>query len=236
MFLAIVAVSPSLLGLDLPRPRRDRPRRHEPADRRVRRRRDDEADRGAADDAQLRRLHPMTSAAPTAGPVRRGSTPGPRMTVDRAPRGAGGRQGDPGRPARGALGIPHVATGDLFRAAVRDGSPIGLEARRYMERGQLVPDDITIRMLLERLAPARRGRRGHPRRLPAQPGPGRGARRGARRARREGRSRGQHRGPVRGPRPTPVRPLGLPRLRARLQRDAPTRRASAAAATWTGRR
>jgi adenylate kinase len=50
------------------------------------------------------------------------------------------------------LGIPHVATGDLFRAAVREGSPIGLEARRYMERGQLVPDDITVRMLLERLA------------------------------------------------------------------------------------
>ena len=50
------------------------------------------------------------------------------------------------------LGIPHVATGDLFRAAVRDGSPIGLEARRFMERGQLVPDEITIRMLLDRLA------------------------------------------------------------------------------------
>ncbi len=49
------------------------------------------------------------------------------------------------------VGIPHVATGDLFRAAVRDGSPIGLEARRFMERGQLVPDDITIRMLLGRL-------------------------------------------------------------------------------------
>jgi adenylate kinase len=49
------------------------------------------------------------------------------------------------------LGIPHVATGDLFRAAVRDGSPIGLAARRFMERGQLVPDDITIRMLLDRL-------------------------------------------------------------------------------------
>jgi adenylate kinase len=49
------------------------------------------------------------------------------------------------------LGMPHVATGDLFRAAVRDGSPIGLEARRFMERGQLVPDDITIRMLLDRL-------------------------------------------------------------------------------------
>jgi adenylate kinase len=49
------------------------------------------------------------------------------------------------------LGIPHVSTGDLFRTAVRDRSPIGLEARRYMERGQLVPDDITIQMLLDRL-------------------------------------------------------------------------------------
>ena len=50
------------------------------------------------------------------------------------------------------LAIPHVATGDLFRAAVRAGSAIGLEARRFMERGQLVPDEITVRMLLERLA------------------------------------------------------------------------------------
>lgn len=50
------------------------------------------------------------------------------------------------------LGIPHVATGDLFRSAVREGSAIGLEARRYMERGQLVPDEITVRMLLDRLA------------------------------------------------------------------------------------
>lgn len=48
--------------------------------------------------------------------------------------------------------IPHVSTGDLFRSAVRDGSPIGQEARRFMERGQLVPDEITIRMLLGRLA------------------------------------------------------------------------------------
>ena len=49
------------------------------------------------------------------------------------------------------LAVPHISTGDLFRAAVRDGSAIGLEARRYMERGQLVPDDITIEMLLARL-------------------------------------------------------------------------------------
>jgi adenylate kinase len=49
------------------------------------------------------------------------------------------------------LGLPHVATGDLFREAYRLGTPIGREARRYMDRGQLVPDDITIRMLLDRL-------------------------------------------------------------------------------------
>ena len=50
------------------------------------------------------------------------------------------------------LGLPHVATGDLFRSAVKEGTAIGLEARRYMERGQLVPDEITVKMLLDRLA------------------------------------------------------------------------------------
>jgi adenylate kinase len=49
------------------------------------------------------------------------------------------------------LGIPVVATGDLFRAAVRDGTPLGQEARRYMDAGQLVPDEITVRLLLDRL-------------------------------------------------------------------------------------
>ncbi len=50
------------------------------------------------------------------------------------------------------LGVATVATGDLFRAAVRDGTALGLEARRFMDAGQLVPDDITIRLLLDRLA------------------------------------------------------------------------------------
>ena len=49
------------------------------------------------------------------------------------------------------LGVPVVATGDLFRAAVRDGTPLGLEARRFMDAGQLVPDGITVRLLLDRL-------------------------------------------------------------------------------------
>lgn len=49
------------------------------------------------------------------------------------------------------LGIPVVATGDLFRAAVREGTPLGVEAKRYMDAGQLVPDEITVRLFLERL-------------------------------------------------------------------------------------
>jgi adenylate kinase len=49
------------------------------------------------------------------------------------------------------LGLQHVATGDLFRAAVRAGSAFGREAHGYMERGELVPDAITIEMLVERL-------------------------------------------------------------------------------------
>jgi len=53
---------------------------------------------------------------------------------------------------RDRLGIPHIATGDLFRAAIREGTPVGAEAKSYMDAGQLVPDDVTIRMLEERLA------------------------------------------------------------------------------------
>jgi adenylate kinase len=49
------------------------------------------------------------------------------------------------------LGLPHVATGDLFRAAVRAGTALGREAQRYMERGELVPDAITVDMLVERI-------------------------------------------------------------------------------------
>lgn len=51
-----------------------------------------------------------------------------------------------------ALGLPHVASGNLFREALRDGTPLGEEAREYMQRGELVPDDLTIQMVMERLA------------------------------------------------------------------------------------
>ncbi len=50
------------------------------------------------------------------------------------------------------LNAPHIATGDLFRAALSQGTPLGLEAKSYMDRGELVPDGVTVRMLLERIS------------------------------------------------------------------------------------
>jgi adenylate kinase len=52
------------------------------------------------------------------------------------------------------LGIAHIASGDLFREAASRGDEIGRKAKHYMERGILVPDEITIRMILERISAA----------------------------------------------------------------------------------
>jgi adenylate kinase len=49
------------------------------------------------------------------------------------------------------LGVTHIAAGDLFRENLRDRTPLGLKAESYMTRGALVPDDVTIAMLRERL-------------------------------------------------------------------------------------
>ena len=49
------------------------------------------------------------------------------------------------------MGVPHIATGDLFRDAVRRGTSLGLQAKGFMERGELVPDSLTIALLLDRL-------------------------------------------------------------------------------------
>ena len=50
----------------------------------------------------------------------------------------------------GRAGLAHVATGDLFRANLERGTELGKQAKSYMDRGALVPDDVTTRMVLER--------------------------------------------------------------------------------------
>lgn len=50
------------------------------------------------------------------------------------------------------LGVPHISTGDMFRSAIKNETPTGLEAKRYLDAGELVPDSVTIAMVRERLA------------------------------------------------------------------------------------
>lgn len=48
--------------------------------------------------------------------------------------------------------IPHISSGDMLRAAVKEGTALGIEADRYMKAGKLVPDEVVIGMILERIA------------------------------------------------------------------------------------
>jgi adenylate kinase len=47
--------------------------------------------------------------------------------------------------------IPHISTGDMFRAAIKEGTELGLKAKSFMDQGQLVPDEVTIGIVRERL-------------------------------------------------------------------------------------
>lgn len=49
-------------------------------------------------------------------------------------------------------GIPHVSTGDIFRANIKNGTQLGMEAKQYMDQGLLVPDELTVKILLDRVA------------------------------------------------------------------------------------
>ena len=48
--------------------------------------------------------------------------------------------------------IPHISTGDIFRANIKEGTDLGMEAKEYMDKGQLVPDELTVRILLDRVS------------------------------------------------------------------------------------
>ncbi|HHU67821.1 adenylate kinase, partial [Corynebacterium sp.] len=52
------------------------------------------------------------------------------------------------------LGVPHISTGDLFRANIGEGTPLGVEAKSYIDAGKLVPTDVTARMVKSRLEEA----------------------------------------------------------------------------------
>lgn len=66
------------------------------------------------------------------------------------PPGAG--KGTQAKQLEEELKIPQIASGDLLRLAVRNKTPLGVEARRYMDQGTLVPDELVLRLIEERLA------------------------------------------------------------------------------------
>jgi adenylate kinase len=73
----------------------------------------------------------------------------PRFIVLLGPPASG--KGTQAARLREALGLPHVASGDLFRENLKNETELGLKAKVYMDRGELVPDDVTIAMVMERL-------------------------------------------------------------------------------------
>lgn len=66
------------------------------------------------------------------------------------PPGAG--KGTQARAIAKRLGVPHISTGDMFREAIARGTPLGEKARPYIEKGDLVPDDIVLDMVQERIS------------------------------------------------------------------------------------
>ena len=67
------------------------------------------------------------------------------------------------------LNIPTISTGNILRAAVKNGTPVGLKAKEYMDAGKLVPDEVIIGVISEGLHPGRRA----PHHSPGR-GPGKG--------------------------------------------------------------
>jgi adenylate kinase len=65
------------------------------------------------------------------------------------PPGAG--KGTQAERLREDFGLPHISTGDILRAQVAEGTELGEQARRYMEAGELVPDDLIVKMIGERI-------------------------------------------------------------------------------------
>ncbi len=132
-FLAAVAVLPSVFINNFGFSHRDvaRARRHLGADRRRRRARHDAPDGVADDDALLRGLSAVN-------------------LLVLGPQGAG--KGTQAKRISSNYGIPHVSTGDMFRAAIAEGTPLGKQVEPLLREGILVPDELTVSLIRERLA------------------------------------------------------------------------------------
>jgi adenylate kinase len=73
-----------------------------------------------------------------------------RVVILLGPPGAG--KGTQASRLGAALSLPHVSTGDLFRENLKNGTPLGQKARGYMDSGRLVPDEVVLEMLFERVS------------------------------------------------------------------------------------
>ncbi|MDQ7782190.1 MAG: adenylate kinase [Desulfomonilaceae bacterium] len=66
--------------------------------------------------------------------------------------GPGSGKGTQAKMLTEKIGVPQISTGDIFRAALKEGTPMGLKAKTYMDKGELVPDDVVIGVVEERLS------------------------------------------------------------------------------------
>ena len=64
----------------------------------------------------------------------------------------GAGKGTQAKMLAGKYGIPHISTGDIFRANIKDQTELGMEAKKYMDQGLLVPDELTVKILLDRVS------------------------------------------------------------------------------------
>lgn len=64
----------------------------------------------------------------------------------------GAGKGTQAKQIAGKYGLPHISTGDIFRANIKNGTELGKEAKKYMDQGLLVPDELTVRLLLDRVS------------------------------------------------------------------------------------
>lgn len=64
--------------------------------------------------------------------------------------GPGAGKGTQAKKIAAKYGVPHISTGDIFRANIKEGTELGKKAQEYMNAGQLVPDDLTLGLIMDR--------------------------------------------------------------------------------------